>query len=544
MIESNNPEINVDELMEKIREEVAKRKTDYRPSQTKSSLSISSLSNHLNQIEALLKNAESRSLTRTKLPAKYYKLPLAEKLEKFILKTFNLLFRDQREVNYNLTSAFKQSISINRQLITEIEVLRSQLDKRLGNVASRTQSVDERLGNVASRTQSVDERLRALENHTQVIDEQLESLATNMDERLRALEHRTHAVDERLANSVEQRFGALEHRTHAVDERLANSVEQRLGALEHRTHAVDERLANSVEQRLGALEHRTHAVDESLGSINSHIQKLSENYLTNNSYLINDLIQQKRLIALFLEEARKRLPEPFDREQLQTFINEDKHALDAFYAAFEDEFRGSREDILNRLKVYLPLIEQAEIGKPESPILDVGCGRGEWLELLKESGYTAKGIDNNRVMLERCSTKKLDVLEADVIAYLQSLADASLGAVTGFHIIEHLQFPVLIKLIEEVFRVLQPGGMAIFETPNPKNLVVGACNFYSDLTHNNPIFPETIQFCLKYQGLLDVQLLYLNPVENSPFARDDLVKQTLNNWFFGPRDYAVVGYKK
>lgn len=531
MIESNNPEINVDKLMEKIKEEVAKRKADYRPSRTRSALSISSLSNHLNHIEALLQNAESRSLNRTKLPAKYYKLPLAEKLEKFILKTFNLLFRDQREVNSNLTSAFKQSININRQLITEIEALRSQLDERLGNVvsrtqsvdgrlgnvASRTQSIDERLGNVASCTQSVDERLRALENHTQVVDEQLESIATNMDERLRA----------------------LEHRTHEVDEQLANSIEQRLGALEHRTHEVDERLANSVEQRLGVLEHRTHQVDESLESVNSHIQKLSESYLTNNSYLKNDLIQQKRLITLFLEEARRRLPEPFDREQLQTFAEEDRHSLDAFYVAFEDQFRGSREEIKNRFSSYISLVEKAVTDTDNSPILDIGCGRGEWMELLSYQGFQASGIDINNAMVHQCQSLGLNAVLGEGLQYLRSLPDNSLAVVSSFHVIEHLPMQQLVFLIDEVLRVLRPGGTIILETPNPENLIVGACNFYLDPTHRNPIPPATAQFILENRGFTQVEIRRIHPMTEN----HHLDNAFLNSLLLGCQDYAVIGWK-
>jgi O-antigen chain-terminating methyltransferase len=115
--------------------------------------------------------------------------------------------------------------------------------------------------------------------------------------------------------------------------------------------------------------------------------------------------------------------------------------------------------------------------------------------------------------------------------------------VTGFHIIEHLQFSVLKRLLNEVVRVLQPGGLAIFETPNPKNLVVGACNFYSDPTHGNPLFPETIQFLVESQGLSNVQILYLNPVEGSPFDKEDAAWQQLHTWFYCARDYAVVGHK-
>jgi O-antigen chain-terminating methyltransferase len=277
--------------------------------------------------------------------------------------------------------------------------------------------------------------------------------------------------------------------------------------------------------------------------LNERLKAIDERYTKNDSYLKTELTQQKRSLSLFLEEAQQRSPESVNQGQLQAVENEEQHLLDAFYTAFENQFRGEREDIFNRLKVYLPLLEEAKVGTSDFPILDVGCGRGEWLELLRESGYTATGLDHNRVMVDYCRSREFEVVEGDVIAYLRTLPDLSLGAVTGFHIIEHLPFPILIKLFNEVVRVLKPGGLAIFETPNPKNIVVGACNFYADPTHKNPLFPDTIQFILDSQGLSKVKILYLNPVEGSPFNQEDASWQLLHNWFFCARDYAVVGYK-
>jgi O-antigen chain-terminating methyltransferase len=285
------------------------------------------------------------------------------------------------------------------------------------------------------------------------------------------------------------------------------------------------------------------ALQSQVKELNERLKAIDERYTKNDSYLKTELTQQKRSLSLFLEEAQQRSPESVNQGQLQAVENEEQHLLDAFYTAFENQFRGEREDIFNRLKVYLPLLEEAKVGTSDFPILDVGCGRGEWLELLRESGYTATGLDHNRVMVDYCRTREFEVVEGDVIAYLRTLPDLSLGAVTGFHIIEHLPFPILIKLFNEVVRVLKPGGLAIFETPNPKNIVVGACNFYADPTHKNPLFPDTIQFILESQGLSKVKILYLNPVEGSPFDQEDASWQLLHNWFFCARDYAVVGYK-
>ncbi|MCP2727769.1 methyltransferase domain-containing protein, partial [Limnofasciculus baicalensis] len=342
-------------------------------------------------------------------------------------------------------------------------------------------------------------------------------------------------------NNTEGRLNNTEGRLNNTEGRL-NTTEGRLTTTEERLNTTEGRL-NNTEGRLNNIEGRLTTIEGQLISTKDCLAAMDEHYIRNDSFLKNDLAQQKRLITMFLEEARQRLPKPFNSEQLQTIVSQEEHLLDAFYVAFEEEFRGSRQVIIDRLKVYLPLIEEAKIGTQLSPIIDVGCGRGEWLELLRESGYTVKGIDNNRVMVEQCQARGLEVSEFDVIDYLKSLPDASLGMVTGFHIIEHLPFLVLIKLLSETHRVLKPGGLAIFETPNPQNILVGANNFYTDPTHRNPLPSNLTKFMVENMGFASVKIMNLNPYEESFQLSGSEVAERFNEYFYGPQDYAVVGYK-
>jgi O-antigen chain-terminating methyltransferase len=137
---------------------------------------------------------------------------------------------------------------------------------------------------------------------------------------------------------------------------------------------------------------------------------------------------------------------------------------------------------------------------------------------------------------------KLDVRAADAVPYLRSLRANSLGAVTGFHIIEHLPFEVLMDLFAQTRRVLKPGGIAIFESPNCKNLVVGACNFYVDPTHRNPVFPETAEFMLASHGFERIRIEYLSPVVGRSLG-DSQEFATLNQLLYGPQDFGVIAYK-
>jgi SAM-dependent methyltransferase len=254
--------------------------------------------------------------------------------------------------------------------------------------------------------------------------------------------------------------------------------------------------------------------------------------------LKTESVLQERRITLLVEEARKRLP-------VQSVADEANYVLDALYVSFEDQFRGTRADIKERLRVYLPILQEAQLGSKTRPILDVGCGRGEWLELLQETGLWGQGVDQNRVLVEQCQRRGLRVVENDVLTYLHRLPDASLGAVTGFHIVEHLPLEVLIKLLDETVRVLTSGGVAIFETPNPQNVLVSSHNFYLDPTHRNPLPSSIIKFMAEARGLCQVQIFELHPYpEASRVQEADLdVAKRFNEYFYGPQDYAVVGWK-
>ena len=216
--------------------------------------------------------------------------------------------------------------------------------------------------------------------------------------------------------------------------------------------------------------------------------------------------------------------------------------LDAFYVSFEDRFRGSRDDIANRLRFYLPFLRAANAGAAANPILDLGCGRGEWLELLRDENLTGSGVDLNAAMCRQCTEHGLEAAHGDALQHLRAMKTGNSGAVTGFHIIEHLPFDVLMMVLAETCRVLRPGGLAIFESPNCKNLIVGASTFNIDPTHRNPVFPETARFMLELTGFERVSIEYLAPVDRQPFSQtgDGIL---LNELLFGPQDFAVIGRK-
>ena len=256
---------------------------------------------------------------------------------------------------------------------------------------------------------------------------------------------------------------------------------------------------------------------------------------------LNVMDQQHRL-KMLLEEARKRLPEPISTLQMEKMLVEEDHILDALYVSLEDRERGSRQDIKQRLEYYLPYVQKAGAGTMEYPLIDVGCGRGEWLEILKENGFVARGVDMNRVMQRDCEELGLDVAAEDAVIYLRGLKPNSVGAVTGFHIVEHLPTRTMLLLFSEVLRVLKPGGIVIFETPNPENIFVGSCTFYTDPTHRNPIPPNTLAFLMEYQGFVEPEIVRLNPLNAIEYNQDDGLKDLVYRFNMG-QDYAVIARK-
>ena len=228
----------------------------------------------------------------------------------------------------------------------------------------------------------------------------------------------------------------------------------------------------------------------------------------------------------------------------QISVDHASDALDAFYVAFEDSFRGDRGQIRAGLVHYLDDVAACGTVATATPLLDLGCGRGEWLELLREHDYAARGVDLNRVAVEQCRGVGLAVTHADVLDSLSTCADAGLGAISAFHIIEHLPFDRLLELLQQCYRKLSPGGLLLLETPNPENLLVGSHTFYHDPTHRNPLTPTATAFLVRYCGFSDPEIRRLHPYpESARVAGDDPLTARVNGHLCGPQDFAVIAHK-
>ena len=394
--------------------------------------------------------------------------------------------------------------------------------EHLGNLQDESNRAGEHLRNL----QGTADRLLALFEHSERATEHLRNLQTQVDRQIdfvSGLRTDTERHAEHLRNLQDHANVSGEHIRHLQDEseRAVSELrdQQSIRLTVARIEAEIDHLAD-FRRSLGRLEERQASDAQYLkGQLSFHAAQLQQGVPTARPGTFSAL-----------------LTDPASTDDLAGVD------LDRFYVAFENRFRGTRADIKERVRFYLPMLKKAKAGSATRPVLDLGCGRGEWLELLDENKMRGSGVDLNTAMVAECAERKLQVVHADAIAHLQSLRANSAGCITGFHIIEHLPFTTLLQLFIEVRRVLKSGGVAIFESPNCKNLMVGACYFNVDPTHRNPVFPETAEFMMDTQGFERVRLEYLAPATR-PFTGADHDAEMLNDLLFGPQDFAIIGYK-
>ena len=238
-------------------------------------------------------------------------------------------------------------------------------------------------------------------------------------------------------------------------------------------------------------------------------------------------------------------------------------ALDSYkYVAFEDLFRGSTDEIRERVAAYVPYFAGA------ADVLDVGCGRGEFLDLLREHGISARGVDINHEMVELCRDRGLTANEGDVLSYLHTLPDASLGGLFAAQVVEHLEPAYLLQFLDAAYLKLRPGARLVLETINVASWSAFFHSYLRDITHVRPLHPDTLSYLVTASAFLKVEVVYRSPCADSfkleplpelsrahaPTAADmdlstligvfNVNVEKLNRQLFANQDYAVIGERR
>ena len=394
----------------------------------------------------------------------------------------------------------------------------------------------QRVYNLRLQTHMEQALKRLAENHTAVDD--AAAVAAGAAEHVGAVEKATHQV----GRDLQQVQGELVADHRALSEALTRT-EKQLEGLADEVYGLSDRhfeYLQAHEKRIERVEGiQNRGWDDSMDHTTALFSRLDQKL---DRY--RDLSRERwhRLGAL-LEIARSRGAEGLERA-----------VDDQSYVEFEALFRGREEDIGARLAPYLPIVS----GRGD--LLDLGCGRGEALEVFTAHGIRCSGVDSNSEMVERCREKGLEAEVGDLFESLAARPEESLGVVASFHVIEHLPAAALEGLVRRAWRVLKPGGVLVFETPSPLSLVVGARNFWLDPTHARPVHPDSLKAIFALAGFDPVERLDLQPFgeeerlpevdtgdlapELAPLAeRVHRLRDRLDALLFGFQDFGLVGYK-
>jgi len=259
--------------------------------------------------------------------------------------------------------------------------------------------------------------------------------------------------------------------------------------------------------------------------------------------LMKKFIQlREKLDSLLAALEEKKLPQPDEVRALLEPLE------DWRYAGFENRFRGREDEVKKQLRDYVHCFPKGGMA------LDLGCGRGEFLELLREEGIEAAGVDSNGQMVDICLDKGLRCQKGDLLEKLAEWLDGSLGGIFSSQVIEHLPPQYLKKLIAICRRKLAPGGTLVLETVNPLSVFALVQVYYLDLSHRNPIHPQALKFMLEEAGFEDVEISYSSPLEREKLQplpgadeRTAVLNRnidSLNELLFGPVNYAAVARRK
>ncbi|PID58010.1 hypothetical protein CSB45_04795 [candidate division KSB3 bacterium] len=309
-----------------------------------------------------------------------------------------------------------------------------------------------------------------------------------------------------------------------------------------------ERLQSFIDNRLEQIEPRIEAFDTAIWTFERRKEALEIDHI---------LLNQK--LGQLADAFQQQLSESDACSHLQQVLSDKERQDDYRYLVFENLHRGDERDIQRRLTGYMQYYENC------SAVLDVGCGRGEFLELLTEHQIESYGIDTNRTMVHYCRHKGLQAQEADVISHLEALPDDSLGGIFIAHLVEHLTLDELQQVLRLCFAKLQPHKYLILETPNPQSLYTLSHHFYKDLSHRNPLDPEALLHLVNSSGFEEARIEVKNPfpdgISHAKLLQKTKVEQLndralqeyfetlnqnmqqLNDIIYGYLDYAIISRK-
>jgi O-antigen chain-terminating methyltransferase len=429
----------------------------------------------------------------------------------------------------------------------EVEAVR---DRALPELSARLDRMSETAGTIQREVEAV--RDRALPELSARVDRMSETAGT--------IQREVEAVRDRRLPQSEQALARLQGSSEVIQKELESlrdghvpHVEKDLLRLQNASEAQQRELESlrdehvpRVEKDLLSLQGAVEALQKVMGAIQALGEELRDARLpalaARTDALVDALHEDLTALGGLVERIAQ--DEPLKVSVEPAVEAEVPRAIAAASRRFVDSFRGQRAEILGRVADYVPWLAGA------GPVLDLGCGRGELLEALRDAGVEAQGVDSDPAMVAACRRLGLSADVGDALATLRDRTPGNLGAVTCIHVFEHLQAATWMSVVEAAAAALRSGGLLLVECPNPDSLRVGAGLFWMDPTHRVPVHPQALEFVMKALGLkvVEKQLLRPFPPEQAlakpsqPEAVRELAGR-LDAWLSGPRDFVVLARK-
>jgi len=592
MILNNNPAIDVDELMKRVRAEASRLRSggalEFRRGEPRNmnDMQLAKAIDRHHAVSTLLAEAETWNRP-VQVPQRLRRFgPLG----RFVTRVVNYLFKNQRQaiaaIIHSNREAIWMQLNIGEAVSRNIEDLRSLERYRVESLRDVRMSLDVLRSDVAGianahhHTREIAER--ALANGVGALDavrSEIEGLATAhhatrelVEEALAAGERARYALEqsgvsrewiESLESTVRDISGRLEKASHEATFAHAriDSAQSDLRDVSARTdleakfchQRIDSAestilsLAGQAKGFIERVEHQGRLIAERDRTLHAISERANDSptRLEARQSLVDGLREVDRHISEGYESTLRAVAnlrsEIHAVPAVRLSVPEEHRPVernDAVHAFLADRFRGTRAEIDAWLSAYLSVVQSCTITS-EAPLLDAGPGRGEWLEILRKNDIPALGIETNGILAEECRTLGLNVRSGDLLEDLQDRPSRSLGALTAFHVVEHLPFEYLVEMLRESIRVLAPGGLVIFETPDPRNVLVATRTFYLDPTHLHPIPHELLLALLEIVGFVEARVLELHPPK-PVFSAGDRMSEQLNGFFARSQDYAIV----
>jgi O-antigen chain-terminating methyltransferase len=336
--------------------------------------------------------------------------------------------------------------------------------------------------------------------------------------------------------------------------RTLNETTKKISEISQRTIEFENTSSSKIRSEIGD------KVDEQIELVKTDIDsKVDQQIGRIRSAINNEISTQVRAIVTAMNQEignRAWLANILDKkignyQNIEASVPTQESGLN--YFLFEEQFRGSRADIKQRQKAFVHYFQGCK------NVLDIGCGRGEFLELLQENSVVVHGVDIDEDMIDFCTSKGLNVEKIDAVSYLEKIDDKSLDGILIDQVVEHLEPNYLIKMLRLCHRKLNFGYHILIETVNPLSLVSFA-NFYLDMSHKKPIHPETLKFLMASVNFREIETRFFSPIPDEMRLRKidiDSVEERnkqpmevynhnidmLNNILYGAQDYMVIGKK-